>query len=51
MKTMSPGHHERSEVNCFLSHRIREFWAVKDKETGDFVDKYDQHDEDEKLGE
>lgn len=51
MKTMPPGHQRRSEVNCFLSHRIREFWAVKDNGTGDFADKYNQHDEDEKLGE
>lgn len=50
MKTMPPGHQRRSEMNGFLSHRIREFWAVKDNGTGDFADKYNQHDEDEKLG-
>ncbi|XP_068749876.1 phosphorylase b kinase gamma catalytic chain, skeletal muscle/heart isoform-like isoform X1 [Montipora capricornis] len=47
---MPPGHC-RSD-SSFLSHRIREFWSVKDKQTGDFVDKYVQHeDADEKLGE
>ena len=51
MKRMPPGHQRGSEVNRFLSHRIREFWAVKDNGTGDFADKYNQHDEDEKLGE
>lgn len=47
---MPPGFF-RSKANGMLHHKTKEFWSVKDKETGDFVDQYVQHEDEEKLGE
>ena len=41
----------RSEMNGLLRQKIKEFWSVRDKGTGDFADKYFEQEDEEKLGE